>query len=310
MKIHTITAQILCILLLTPTIAQDDVADNALITFRAFTDPISRKVLIHRETVPVKNLQEKELDAEIAIIPNVTLDESGNPSYSPADPASFDIKDIENLETDIMRYLKLIKYDILLNLKTSILVSAIDQSYLMYQNMAKIRDNYFINKPILRASITRIRNVTSFALMYAKEATKTQLKQLITAQDVELDEFNKKILIALLERLDIQAKKTWESTYIDLENLMQEIEKVYSDLQMTPANKLSRLIEFSMKLTNFEREVVDDGTNQMKGLIALIIDNPKYHHLTLGFTGALPVHEFSSILKTIFVTFWLILINY
>lgn len=310
MKIHTVTVQILCILLYHHIISQGNGTEEGMITFRAVTDPISRKILLQKETVPEKNLQEKELDAEKEIIPNVTLDDSGNPSYNPANPSRFDIKDIDNLDTDIMRYVKVTKYDILLNLRTSINVSGMDHSYLIYQNMSKIKDNYFIYKPLLRAKATRLRDVTSFSLGYAREATKVQLKQLITAKDVELDEYNKKILIALLERLDEQARKIWESTYIDLENLMQEVEQVYEDTIMTPANKLSRLIEFSIRLAGFEKETVSDGTNQMKGLIELIVDNPKYHHLTMGFIGTLPIHENSKIIHTACVLFGLLMINY
>lgn len=310
MKICTITKH-LVLLILMATISTDETEDDPnIITFKAVTDPLSRKVLLKREEVPEKNLQEKEIDAEKAIIPNVTLDESGKPTYGPANPSNFDIKDVDNLDNDIMRYIKVMKYDIMLNLKTSISQSEIDHSYLIYKNLAKIKDNYFINKPTLRAKVTRLRDVTSFALDYAKEATKSQMKNLITAADVELDEYNKKILIALLDRLDQQTQKLWESTYTDLEDQMQELEKIHADAQMTPANKLSRLIECSLKLAIFEKDIVEEGTTQIKGLIALIIDNPKYHHLTQGFSESLNIKNGASMFGRVFMGLVMVVVSW
>ena len=289
---------------------QEEEEDPHVINFQAKTDPLSRKVLLIKESVPEKTIEEKEIEAEKAIIPNVSLDESGNATYSPLDSSKLDIKDIDGLDDDIMNYLLSIKYDILLNLKTSISTTAIDHSYLIYRNISHIKDNYFINKPILRERVSRIRDVTSFAVEYAKEATKEKLKQLITAQDVELDEYNKKILIALLERLDKKAEKLWEATYNDLDRLIKNLEHAYQDQHATPANKLSHMIEYSLKLAVFEKEVVDDITNQMKGLIALVTDNPKYHHLTKRYTGSLPLKASISITKTVIISLGLLLFNY
>lgn len=308
MKICIPTAYIALILLVCAYSAEDVQDEQAMITFRAVTDPLTRKVRIERESIPQKSAAEKELDAEQSLIPNVQIDESGKPSYMPSNAQKFDIKDVDRLDDDIMAYLKVIKYDVLLNLRTSIKQTAIEHSYLIYKNLTRIVDTYFMRKPILRAKVTRLRDITSFALQYAKDASVAQMKQLITAADVELDEYNKKMLIALLERLDAQAEKIWESTYIELEELMQETDRIREDPQMTASNKLSKLIESSFKLAIFQQEIVEDGTYQMKGLVSLIVDNPKYHHLTQGFSAVLKIKAKACIMNLLIASLTLLLI--
>lgn len=275
MKIHNLTVISLFFLMFSMYTADEE---KPVLHFKFHTDPISRKVVVEKIDGD-RTLTKKEIEQEVEKenINNVDIGNPNRPIYSPPLAKNIEIGDVKGLQALLESFGHFIDKNIFLNIESQFSINEVNYSYLIYKDIDKIRENYFKQKVTTRSKITKIRNIVDFAYKYAQSDDPEHMKQLVSQHDVDLDEFNKRVLIKLLEKLNEEITKLWEAIYIDLDNQMNHIEKILDDPNMAPTTKCGNLIEASLELTLFIKEKLHNGIEKMVKIRKLIMNNPKYH---------------------------------
>jgi hypothetical protein len=240
-------------------------AEAGQMTVHIHKDPITRAVIAD------------EMDPEEKVDPEEIVEEE-------VDKVALDISDmrkIRQLMDDLRNDLKI---NVLDNLPDNDLINRMERSYEIYERVDEIRKKYYLAKMRLEEKALYIKHIVDFCLEYAEtHEEKEDLKEMLTEYDVMLDEHNHKILVALLEKLQEKTNLLHDNVFEQLPNTFKDIDKVHKSPDMSESEKVGRMIETSINLTVFEKDTVEKLINQILELFALVLDNPKYHHISKAF---------------------------
>jgi len=228
-------------------------------------DPITRAMLAD-EVAPTEEIDPEELVEEE--VDQVTLDIS-------------DLKKLRELIEDLREDLKL---NVLDNLPDNELINRMERSYEVYERIEEIRKKYYLAKMRLEEKTLYIKHIVDFCLQYAEtHEEKEELKEMLTEYDVMLDEHNHRILIALLEKLQEKTNTLHDNVFDELKKDFEEIDSIHENPDSSQSEKVGKMIETSINLTVFEKETIHTLIDQILEIFDLIVDNPKYDHISKAF---------------------------
>ena len=228
-------------------------------------DPITRAIIAD-EMAPTEEIDPEELVEEE--VDQIALDIS-------------DMKKIRELMEDLRDDLKL---NVLDNLPDSELVNRMERSYEVYERIEEIRKKYYMAKMRIEEKTLYIKHIVDFCLEYAEtHEEKEELKEMLTEYDVMLDEHNHQVLIALLEKLQEKTNLLHDNVFVGLPQYFEEVDSIHKNPNASESEKVGKMIETSINLTVFEKETIHGLIDQILEIFALVLDNPKYDHISKAF---------------------------
>ena len=193
---------------------------------------------------------------------------------------ALDIQDLLRLE-DYMNNLKQqFEVKVFGNLDTFQDQNQFDLAYLYYKNLRGIRNNYFSEKQKIEEKIDYLKKISEYGLGFIESATTAQLTQVIHEKTVDLDAYNKFILLQLAEKLDSEMSELYQSITQDLPNLFAEYDRINVDRNLSTYELVNKNIEISFKLTIFRESQLNQRIDLMVSICRSIDDNQDYHHLS------------------------------
>lgn len=228
-------------------------------------DPITREMLADsvapEEEVDPEEVVEEEVD-------QVALDIS-------------DMRKIRELMEDLREDLK---KNVLDDLPDSDQINRMERSYEVYERVDEIRKKYYLAKMRIEEKTLYIKHIVDFCLEYAEtHEEKEELKEMLTEYDVMLDEHNHRVLIALLEKLQEKTNLLHDNVFVHLKETFHVIDSIHTNPDASESEKVGKMIETAINLTVFEKETIHSLIDQILELFQMILDNPKYDHISRAF---------------------------
>lgn len=228
-------------------------------------DPITREMIADsmapEEVIDPEEVVEEEVD-------QVALDIS-------------DMRKIRQLMEDLREDLK---KNVLDDLPDSKEINRMERSYEVYERVEEIRKKYYLAKMRIEEKTLYIKHIVDFCLEYAEtHEEKEELKEMLTEYDVMLDEHNHRVLIALLEKLQEKANLLHDNVFVQLKKTFSIIDSLHSNPEASESEKVGKMIETAINLTVFEKETIHTLIDQILELFQMILDNPKYNHISKAF---------------------------
>lgn len=161
--------------------------------------------------------------------------------------------------------------------------NTLDKAYLLYKNLKEIYLNYKAEESILNEKVRYLKRITEFALNYIQDATNEQLSKIIVERDVDIDSYNKFILLQLVQKLDEDMSEFHHAFIETLPSIFSEYDKTNHVSNLSTYQVVNKDIELSFKLTIFEKEELDIRFKRMIAICNKIVDNQDYHHIARRF---------------------------
>lgn len=165
------------------------------------------------------------------------------------------------------------------DLEVQLNTNKLDKSYLYYKNLKQIKENYVLQKGKIEEKVEYLKKITEFSMNFVQNATIADLSKVITQRDVDIDAYNKFILLQLLEKLDDEMGEFRRAVLEDLSEIFREYEQVNSGSNLSTYEVVNKDIEISFRLTIFEENQLTQRVNTISAICRKITDNKNYHHI-------------------------------
>ena len=228
-------------------------------------DPITRNMIADDVSAP-KNLDAEEI------------------AEKKVDDIALDISDMHKIRTLVSDLRDDLIENVMGNLPNSVEINRMQRSYEIYESIDDIRKKYYYSEMRILQKADYVKKIVDFSMEYAENhEDKEEIKQMLTEDEVELDDHNRQILIILLSKLKEKTDKLYEDISVKLKNIFDEMSSIKIDETNTQSEKVGKMIETSIHLTIFENDVIETLITQILKLYEMILDNPKYDHMAKSF---------------------------
>ena len=198
--------------------------------------------------------------------------------------AKLDIDDMHKIKDMCINLQSELKKSVMSDVPNRKELTRLERSYELYESLDDIRKSYYLKKLVIEKHAEMIKRVVDFSLEYSEHhQEKEEIKEMWDEDDIELDEHNRLMLIKLLQKLKEKTDHLHDQIFINLKKIFTEYENVHSDDTVNATEKTGKQIETSINLTIFESEVIKTLFTQIYQLYDLILDNPKYDHMSRKF---------------------------
>lgn len=193
----------------------------------------------------------------------------------------FTLKDIKEINHDLFSIRDIIRKEVLSNLSITLILKKLEISYQMYKKLNEIRRAYFEWKSVITKHIDRIKSIVANSKNQLEIMEKLEdVEQIFKTADAKVDNYNKKILMQLVLSLDENVATLHTALVEDLDDFFVDMRNIHYDLTITDEEKVSKLIKVAINISTFEIDVLNDKIEKVEAIRGLILDNPKYHHLS------------------------------
>ena len=251
------------------------------IVYHVKQDILSRQIVLDK-VFDGRDLDQKELDNSKKDF-EYEKDEDGNYIYRENENTVNDITEIHKIDKMVNDIRGIVEKRIMKGAKNIPNEDKLQRSYAVYQDLENSREVFFIEKSGLLKKVSELKDLTLFALNYVENNPLEGIKNLVSQRDIELDEHNRLILIELLKKLDGFALEFWNKFYNDYSQAFDLIHGIIENEHMSDSEKIAKSIEVSIKISIFEVDTLQKLGDEILKVSQLILDNPKYDHLSSSF---------------------------
>lgn len=255
------------------------------IVYHISQDVLSREVKLDK-IFDGRELEKPELDNTKNNF-EYEKDENENYIYRENPHSVNDISELKKIDKYINDIRRIIKTSIMKGVIQNPNEDKLQRSFGIYKNLPIAKENFFLEKTGLLKMVSELKDLTAFALKYVEEGDDEGMKDVVSQRDVELDEHNKLILIELLKKLDGFVLEFWGKFYNDYSQAFDLVEHILENEHMSDSEKIAKSIEVSIKISIFEVDVLKNLGDEILEVSQLVLDNPKYHHLSQSFNKTL-----------------------
>jgi hypothetical protein len=192
---------------------------------------------------------------------------------------TIDICDLQRVENYVKNLRAQIVAKVLGHLEVAENANRLDKAYLLYDNLRQIRANYALEKDKMDEKMEYLKKITEFALSFAQNATTADLSRVIVEKSVDIDAYNKFILLQLLEKLDSEMGELHRAVTVDLPAIFDEFDLINSHQTTSGYQIVNKNIELSFRLTIFDSNQLNHRVETISTLCRKIVDNKNYHHI-------------------------------
>ena len=207
------------------------------------------------------------------------------------DPEKIVEEEVDKIVIDIsdMGKINQLVNDLHLDLKDSVIgslpndyeITRMKRSFEIYENLDTIRKNFYMAKMRIEEKTDYIQKIVEFSLDYAlNHEDKEDWKKMLSDKEVELNEHNKEVLIILLDKLKEKVDILHQEIFENLNSIFEEYTELMQKENKTSSELAGKMIETSIKITIFENNVIEKLIPQILKINDLVIDNPKYDHIS------------------------------
>ena len=242
------------------------------------------------------------LTRQMVIVSNSVKKET---EQKPRRTYSLDIQDLLRIED----YLRNLKQQIISKVFGNIDVAKnetqLDKAYLFYRNLRQIRNNYNREKEKIEEKTEYLKKITEYSLNFIQGATNVQLSTVITERNVDIDSYNKFILLQLVEKLDSEMGEFQRAILEDFHAIFEEYDANNIDSKGSTFDLVNTNIGIAFKLTIFEQTNLIERIDLMSQICRKIEDNEDYHHLSKRSNSKITFYDsiFKQFLVTLLVSF-------
>lgn len=192
---------------------------------------------------------------------------------------TLDIGDLRRLEEYTRNLRQHINSHIFNELEVAEGANRLDLASLIYHNLPAIRRNWELERLKVIEKATYLKKITEYALSYCQNATNADLSRVISERNVDIDAYNKFILIQLIEKLDAEVGELERAVSKDLSALFDEFDANTDRPTGSAYTTVNKNIEISFRLTVFKTNQLGHRIDTILAICRKITDNEKYHHI-------------------------------
>ncbi len=251
--------------------------------YQLIEDPITRQLVLKSNTAEAKT---EEPEKEYAL----------------------DIKDLYAINSYLKNLRDQIKIDVFGDIQSQPSDTKLDRGYAFYKDLTNIRNRYFASKKKINEKAGYLKKVADFAVEYTKSAPQSDLTNILSERDVDLDAYNRFILTQLVERLAEEMDAFHKAITVDMANLFDEYDKITRNKGNTMYYTIEQTSQIAFKLTIIEQLELVDRVNRMVKIRQLIMDNKFYHHISATFDKELKTCSAGKVAGSILVGLLMLII--
>lgn len=218
-------------------------------------DPITRKLTIVKMTV--HEVQEQRVEHVYTL----------------------DIGDLRRLEEYVRNLRQHINSRIFHELEVAEGANRLDLANMIYRNLPTIRRNWELEKNKVIEKANYLKKITEYALNYCQNATNADLSRVISERNVDIDAYNKFILLQLIEKLDSEVGELERGISKDMSALFDEYDSNVDHPTGSAYTTVNKNIEISFRLTIIKTNQIGHRIDTIMAVCRKITDNEKYHHI-------------------------------
>ena len=196
---------------------------------------------------------------------------------------ALDIKDLYAIDSYLKNIRDHIRIGVLGDIQTGPSENQFDRGYLIYKDLTNIRNRYFTEKKKINEKADYLKKVADYVLEFSKTAPPADLTNILSERDVDIDSYNRFVLIQLVERLDEEMNAFHKAITGDMAEYFDEYDKVTRNKALTVYSIIDQTSKIAFNLSIIEQNELIDRVNRMIKIRRLIIDNKYYHHISASF---------------------------